>query len=177
MIVARENLTALLNMDLELEMAGAIQYINHAAMLTGVACDNIIAALRVYTYEKIEHAMILADQINYLGGFPSLRVGSVHSSDENEEMLLFDFEDAEDAIRRYKIRIAQADQLQEMALSNQLRTILAEEQRQAMYLKKLVCAGARKTEDSALAPMDPCDFSQVWAERAARVPVRIKKEK
>ncbi|RQV97249.1 hypothetical protein EH221_03960, partial [bacterium] len=70
MIISRENLVDLLTMDLELETTGAIQYINHAAMLTGAAYENITDKLRIYTYEKIKHAMTLADQIKYLGGFP-----------------------------------------------------------------------------------------------------------
>lgn len=164
-------------MDLELETAGAIQYINHATMLTGIACENIIAAFRVFTYEKIEHTMILADRIHYFGGFPSLRVGRVHSSDDNEEMVLFDFEDAEDAIRRFKIRIVQAEQLKELELSKQLRMILAAVQQQALFLKKLVRADDRQGEDASPASIDLSDFSLGWAERAIRVPVRIKKMK
>ena len=47
-----------------------------------------------------------------------------------------DLEGEQDAIRRYKIRIDQAEQLKEFALSQQLRTILAMEQEHAMDLEQ-----------------------------------------
>lgn len=176
MIISQENLIELLNMDLELETTGAIQCINHAAMLTGIACGDIARVLRIYTYKKIDHAIILADQIKYFGGFPSTKVGKVHTSMDNKEMLLLDFEDREDAIQRFRIRIDQAEQLKEMELSRRLRMILRVEQQYAMHLKKQVCAGARSSEGTNLTSMNACDFSQRWAENAANVPIRIRKK-
>lgn len=176
MIISRENLVELLDMDLELEITGAIQCINHSVMLTGVACGDIARVLRIYAHKKIDHAITLADQITYFGGFPSIRVGKVHISTDNEEMLLFDFEDREDAIRRYRIRIEQAEQLKEMELSRRLRMILRVEQQYAMHLKKQVFAGTRANEGTNLSSMNACDFSQQWAENAAKVPIRNKKK-
>lgn len=178
MMITRENLIGLLNLDLELEAAGAVQYINHAAMLTGSACGDLIRTLKIFTYAKIEHAMLLAEQVAYFGGLPSARVGRVHTSNDNEEMLWVDFEDEEDAVRRYKIRIEQAEQLNEIELSEGLRGILRAEQQQAMYLKKQVCVRVREDEgpDIDLASPDARDFSHVWAERAMKVPLRLKKQ-
>jgi bacterioferritin len=51
-------------------------------------------------------------------------------------MMRQDLDGEEDAIRRYKLRIDQAEQLKEFALSSQLRTILAMEQEHAMDLKQ-----------------------------------------
>lgn len=176
MIISRENLVELLDMDLELETTGAIQCINRCAMLTGVACGDIARVLRIYAHKKIDHAIMLADQIKYFGGFPGIRVGKVQASMDNEEILLLDFQDREDAIRRYRIRIEQAEQLKEMELSRRLRMILRVEQQHAMYLKKQVCVGARANEGTNLTLMNACDFSQQWAENAAKVPIRIKKQ-
>ncbi len=174
MVISRENLVALLNMDLELEITRAIQCINHSVALTGFAYGDIARELKIYTHKKIDHAVTLADQIKYFGGFPDIKVGKVHTSTDNEEMLLFDFEDSEDAIRRYKIRIEQAEQLKEMELTRRLRMILRVEQQHAMYLKKQVCVGARINEGSTLTPMDASYFSQQWAGNAAKVPIRVK---
>lgn len=175
-MISQDNLVELLNMDLELETTGAIQCINHAAMLSGVAFGDIARTLRMYTYKKIEHAIILSDQIKYFGGFPSIKVGKVHTSTNNEEMLLLDFEDREDAIQRYRIRIEQAEQLKELELSRRLRMILRVEQRCAMHLKRQVCAGTRTNEGTNLITMNAGDFSQQWAQNAAKVPIRIKKK-
>ena len=136
MDVTINKLIVLLNMDLELEYSAAIQYINHAAIMTGAAYGNIIKELKVHVNEEIGHAVILADQIDYLGGSPSVNVGEIKTSEDNNEMLQQDLNGEEDAIKRYKIRIEQAEQLKEFALAQQLRNILAVEQEHAMDLKQ-----------------------------------------
>ncbi|MHC4153865.1 MAG: ferritin-like domain-containing protein [Planctomycetota bacterium] len=136
MAITQKKLIDLLNKDLELEYSAAIQYINHAAVMTGAAYGDIIKELRIHANEEIQHAMTLADQIDYLGGSPSVNVGKILTSDDNVEMLEQDLDGEEDAIKRYKIRVEQAEQLKEFALAQQLRTILAMEQEHAMDLKQ-----------------------------------------
>lgn len=80
--------------------------------------------------------MVLADQIDYLGGSPGVAVGPIHTSKDNNQMLEQDLAGEEDAIKRYKARVEQAEQLKEFALAQQLRTILAVEQEHAMDLKQ-----------------------------------------
>ena len=136
MAVKAKKLMELLNMDLELEYSAAIQYINHAAVMTGAAYGDIIKELKIHANEEIQHAMILADQIDYLGGSPSVDVGKISTSKNNTKMLEQDLAGEEDAIKRYKMRVEQAEQLKEYALAQQLRTILAMEQEHAMDLKQ-----------------------------------------
>jgi bacterioferritin len=134
--VTIEKLIELLNMDLELEYSAAIQYINHAAVMTGAAYGDIIKELKIHANEEIQHAMVLADQIDYLRGSPSVNVGKIQTSNDNDEMLQTDLDGEEDAIKRYKIRIEQSEQLKEFALAQQLRNILAMEQEHAMDLRQ-----------------------------------------
>ena len=134
MAVKIKKLLELLNMDLELEYSAAIQYINHAAVMTGAAYGDIIKELKIHANEEIQHAMILAEQIDYLGASPSVNVGEIHTSKDNIEMLQQDLTGEEDAIKRYKMRVEQAEQLKEFALAQQLRNILAVEQEHAMDL-------------------------------------------
>jgi bacterioferritin len=136
MAVTMEKLIDLLNMDLELEYSAAIQYINHSAVMTGAAYGDIIKELKIHANEEIQHAMILADQIDYLGGCPSVGVGKILTSEDNNQMLQQDLDGEEDAIKRYKLRIEQAEQLKEFALAQQLRNILATEQEHAMDLRQ-----------------------------------------
>ncbi|MHC4739959.1 MAG: ferritin-like domain-containing protein [Planctomycetota bacterium] len=136
MKVTIKKLIDLLNMDLELEYSATIQYINHAAIMTGAAYGDIIKELKVHVNDEIGHAIILADQIDYLSGSPSVNVGKIKTSEDNNEMLQQDLDGEEDAIKRYKIRIEQAEQLKEFALAQQLRNILAVEQEHAMDLKQ-----------------------------------------
>ena len=134
MEITMENLVELLNRDLMLEYSAAIQYIQHAAVLTGAEYGDIIKEIKIHANEEIQHAIILADQIDFLDGIPTVEVGVIKTSPDNVKMLEQDLEGEEDAIRRYKIRIEQAEQLKEFALAQQLRTILAMEQEHAMDL-------------------------------------------
>ena len=136
MAITQEKLIELLNKDLELEYSAAIQYINHAAVMTGAAYGDVIKELKIHVNEEIGHAIILADQIDYLGGSPSVNVGPIHTSESNDQMLEQDLDGEEDAINRYKVRIEQAEQLKEFALAQQLRTILAVEQEHAMDIRQ-----------------------------------------
>ena len=134
MAVTNEKLIVLLNHDLELEYSAAIQYINHSAVMTGAAYGDIIKELKIHANEEIQHAMILADQIDFLGGEPTVNIGEIKTSRDNQMMLQQDLEGEEDAIMRYKVRIEQAEDLKEFALAQQLRNILATEQEHAMDL-------------------------------------------
>ena len=135
MAIKKEKLIELLNKDLELEYSAAIQYIQHAAVMTGAKYGDIIKELKVHANEEIAHALVFADQIAYLGGVPSVEVEKVYVDANNETMLEQDLAGEEDAIKRYKERVGQAEELQEYALSQQLRTILADEQEHAMDLE------------------------------------------
>lgn len=134
MPVTIEKLVDLLNMDLEREYSAGIQYIQHAAVMTGAQYGDIIKELKIHATEEFGHAMVLADQIDYLGGVPTVNVGPIHTSSDNVQMLEQDLDGENDAIARYKARIDQAEELKEFALAQQLRIILAVEQEHAMDL-------------------------------------------
>ena len=136
MSITKEKLIELLNMDLTKEYAAAIQYIQHAAVMTGAQFGDIIKELKIHANEEIGHAMVLADQIDFFGGDPSVDVSEIKTDKDNITMLKQDLAGEEDAIVRYKLRVEQAEQLKEFALAQQLRTILAVEQEHAMDLKQ-----------------------------------------
>ena len=133
-ITLKEQLLKLLNHDLALEYSAGIQYVQHAAVMTGAVYGNIIKELKIHATEEFGHAMILAEQINFLGGVPTVDVGVIRTSADNIEMLEQDLAGEYDAIERYKTRIDQAAVIKELALSEQLRKILAVEQEHAMDL-------------------------------------------
>ncbi|MBL7106137.1 MAG: ferritin-like domain-containing protein [Phycisphaerae bacterium] len=134
MEITIEKLIDLLNVDLKLEYSAGIQYINHASVMSGAAYGSIIKELKIHATEEFGHAQVLADQIDYLGGSPSVDVGAIHISNDNIEMLDQDLAGENDAINRYKMRTEQAEQLKEYALAEQIRKILAVEQEHAMDL-------------------------------------------
>ena len=138
MEINKAELIKLLNKDLELEYSAAIQYIQHGAVMTGAEYGDIIKEIKIHATEEIQHAITLADQIDYLGAVPSIDVAKILTSKDNIEMLEQDLAGEKDAIERYKMRIEQAENLKEFALSGQLRNILAMEQEHAMDLMQVL---------------------------------------
>jgi len=131
----KEDIIELLNNDLSLEYAAAVQYINHASKVTGAEFQSIQKELIVHANEEIGHAIVLADQIAFLGGDPSIEVAERHVSDDSVEMLKQDLSGELDAVRRYKERIAQADGIGEYGLKRALEDILIMEEEHARDLQ------------------------------------------
>ena len=128
MPVTREKLIEELNKDLEWEYAAAIQYVQHASLITGAEYESIIKELIVHANEELQHAIILSEQIAFLGGIPSISVEEIKTSMDSKEMLIQDLEGEENAIKRYKERIRQAEELGEYGLRRILEDILVQEE-------------------------------------------------
>ncbi|MBD3391725.1 MAG: ferritin-like domain-containing protein [Chitinivibrionales bacterium] len=117
-----------LNKDLELEYAAAIQYVQHQAVMTGGQFESIRKELLIHSQEEMNHAVMLSEQIDFLGGTPTVEVEDRAVSDKTLEMLNQDLEGEENAIARYKARIAQAEGMQEYGLRRVLEDILIQEE-------------------------------------------------
>jgi bacterioferritin len=124
--ITREQLVALLNEDLAREYQAIIAYVVYSQVLKGAAYMNIAAELAVHATEELQHAIILSNQIDYMGGMPVVVPKPVKTSEKAEEMLRFDLEN--ETIRNYRQRIRQCDQLGEYATAEHLREILMQEQ-------------------------------------------------
>lgn len=125
----------LLNKDLALEYTAMVQYAQHSGVLTGAEYGDITKEIKIHATQELQHAITLAEQIDYLGGFPTAEVPPAKTSQDNREMLEQDLEGELDAIARYQQRVSQAEELQELALSQKLREILAVEQEHAIDLR------------------------------------------
>src|ERR1700733_2707181 len=126
--ITREQLVALLNEDLAREYQAIIAYVNYSQVLKGAAYMNIAAELEVHAGEELQHAIILANQIDYMGGMPVVVPKPVKTSEKAEEMLRFDLDNENETIRNYRQRIRQCDALGEFSTAEQIRTILVQEQ-------------------------------------------------
>ena len=124
-----------LNDDLAKEFQALIQYVQHAAVITGPQYDAIRAELAVHSNEEHAHAISLSEQIDFLGGTPGVDVATVRVSEVAKVMLEQDLEGELDAIARYKARIAQAELLQEYGLRRALEDILMIEEEHARDLQ------------------------------------------
>lgn len=128
MKITLKKLIAELNKDLEWEYAAAIQYIQHAAVISGAEYDSIKKELIIHSQEEMQHAVMLSDQIDFLGGVPTIDVEKREISDDSQEMLKQDLAGEDNAIKRYKERIGQAEALKEYGLRRVLEDILIQEE-------------------------------------------------
>ncbi|MFA6921552.1 MAG: ferritin-like domain-containing protein [Gallionella sp.] len=123
-----KKLLAELNKDLEWEYAAAIQYVQHAATINGAQFDSIQKELLIHAQEEMAHAVMLSEQIDFLGGVPTVDVEKREISPDSLEMLKQDLSGEENAIARYKVRIGQAEALKEYGLRRVLEDILIQEE-------------------------------------------------
>lgn len=128
MALNRDNLIVELNKDLEWEYAAAIQYVQHASVITGAEYESIQKELVIHSQEEMQHAVMLSEQIDFLGGVPTFRVEEIEVSPDSQNMLRQDLKGEDNAIERYKERIYQAEQLREYGLRRVIEDILIQEE-------------------------------------------------
>jgi bacterioferritin len=126
--ITREKLITLLNEDLEREYQAIIAYVVYSQVLKGAEYMNVAGELEKHATEELSHALIIANQIDYLGGMPSAQPKPVRTSPKATEMLKFDLANETETIRNYRQRIAQCEQLSEYAIAEHIREILLDEQ-------------------------------------------------
>jgi bacterioferritin len=124
----REELIAALNEDLSREYQAIIGYVNYSQVLKGAAYMTIAEELAVHAEEELNHALQIANHVDYLGGMPSVIAKPVKTSKKAEDMLRFDLDNETETIRNYRRRVKQADALNEFAISESIRGILVQEQ-------------------------------------------------
>jgi len=117
-----------LNGDLAREYQAIIAYTVYSSVLTGAKWMNIAGELKKHAHEELAHALIIADQIDYLGGSPTATPKVVKLSGKAEDMLRFDLDNETETIRNYRQRVKQAEAIGHYALADQLRNIIAQEQ-------------------------------------------------
>ncbi len=126
--ITREKLVDLLNEDLEREYQAIISYVVYSQVLKGAQYMNIAAELEVHAGEELQHALTLANQIDYLGGMPRVTPKPVKTSEKAEDMLRFDLDNENETVRNYRRRVAQCEALGEYAIAEHIRDILIQEQ-------------------------------------------------
>jgi bacterioferritin len=126
--LTRDQLIENLNEDLAREYQAIIAYVNYSQVLKGAAYMNIANELAVHATEELTHALKISNAIDYLGGMPTVKPKPVKTSEKAEEMLRFDLDNEKETIRQYRRRLKQAEELNEYALSETIRTILIDEQ-------------------------------------------------
>ena len=96
----RKELIDLLNEDLAREYQAIIAYVVYSQVLKGAQYMNIAGELELHAKQELDHALIIAKQIDYLGGMPVVTAKPVKTSDKAEDMLRFDLDNENETIRQ-----------------------------------------------------------------------------
>jgi bacterioferritin len=126
--ISREQLIDCLNEDLGREYQAIIAYVVYSQVIKGAAFMNIAGELEKHAQEELNHALVIAKQIDYLGGTPGIIPKPVKMSEDVQEMLQFDLENENETIQNYRERVRQCEALGEYAMAEHLREILVNEQ-------------------------------------------------
>jgi len=132
--ITRETLINKLNEDLSREYQAIIAYTVYSQVLKGAEYMKIADELKVHAGEELAHALIIAKQIDYLGGTPTVQPKPVKLSDKPEALLRFDLQNEIETIRNYRQRVRQCEALNEFAMAEHIREILKAEQEHAIDL-------------------------------------------
>jgi bacterioferritin len=117
-----------LQQDLSREYQAIIAYTVYSNALKGAQWMSIAGELKKHALEELQHALIIGDQIDYLGGMPNATPKEVKLSEKPEDMLRFDLDNETETIKAYRKRVKQAEAVGHYALAEQIRKIISQEQ-------------------------------------------------
>jgi bacterioferritin len=126
--LTRKQLIDALNEDLAREYQAIIAYVVYSQVIKGPEYMNIADELAVHAGEELQHAITIANQIDYLGGMPTVTPKQVKTSEKATDMLKFDLANENETIREYRKRVRQCEALGEYAMAEHIRQILVQEQ-------------------------------------------------
>jgi len=124
----KTKLLELLNGDLELEYRSIVQYIQHIATAKGAEFQSTIEELRAHVGQELEHATALAEQIDFLGGAPSVNVPAIPAAGNTRQALEIDLELEQGQLERYRERVTQTEQMGLGDVTEALRPLLQQTQ-------------------------------------------------
>ena len=110
------------------EYQAIIAYVVYSQTLKGAKYMAIAKELETHAGEELQHALIIAKQIDYLGGTCTVTPKVVKTSAQADDMLRFDLDNETETIRQYRERVRQCESLGLYASAEQIRKIMVQEQ-------------------------------------------------
>ena len=117
-----------LNGDLQLEFQSIVQYVQHVATITGPEYTSTVDELKIHLTQELHHAMVLAEQVSFLGGTPATTVAAVQSTPDSHAALQADLDLETKQLQRYRERVQQATDMGLPDVAEAVRPLLTETQ-------------------------------------------------
>lgn len=117
-----------LNGDLELEFKSIVQYVLHVATITGPEYTSTVDELKVHLGQELHHALVLAEQVAFLGGVPTTTVAASDVTTDSRGALQADLDLETEQLQRYRDRVQQVTDLGLPDVAEALRPLLTETQ-------------------------------------------------
>lgn len=118
----------LLNEDLGTEYQSIVLYIQHGATIKGAEYRSIVEELGAHLNQELDHAKTLAQQIDFLGGRPTVVMPSAPDVTDGAKALRADLELEQRQLERYRRRVAEANELGLPDVAEALRPLLEQTQ-------------------------------------------------
>jgi bacterioferritin len=124
----KQQFLELLNEDLGTEYQSIVQYVQHGATIKGPEYRSIVEELNSHLSQELQHAVTLAQQIDFLGGTPTVAVPEVPDVADGAAALRADLDLEQRQLERYRERVAQAGELGLPDVAEALKPLLTETQ-------------------------------------------------
>lgn len=131
----KEDFVAALNEDLSSEFQSIVQYVQHIATVSGPEFQSIADELKIHLAQELTHAQILAEQVAFLGGVPTVAVSAASTETDTRSALKLDLELEERQLERYRVRTEQALELGLPDVGENLRPLLSQTQEHVRDLR------------------------------------------
>ncbi len=127
-----------LNEDLATELKSIVQYVQHIAMLKGAEYLSTINELSTHVTQELQHALTIAQQVDFLGGVPTTTVPAVPDAADTETALKLDLQLEEAQLDRYRERTKQAVDAGLPDVAEALRPLLEQTQEHVRDLRTVL---------------------------------------
>jgi bacterioferritin len=98
-----------MNEALSWELAGIVQYMNHATMLTGTEKSHLEDFFEDASEEALDHSQIVGHKISALGGVPTVEPARIRQAADPEGMLKAALKLEREALQTYEEALEYAD--------------------------------------------------------------------
>jgi bacterioferritin len=136
--VEQKDFVDALNGDLSTEFRSIVQYVQHIATLKGAEYLSTISELETHVGQELRHALVLAQQVEFLGGVPTTVVPEVPSTTDSRAALTLDLELERAQLDRYRERTEQAVEMGLPDVAEALRPLLEQTQEHVRDLQTVL---------------------------------------